>query len=68
MNLKKTILSVVLGAAFFSNTVHAADIIIKNANVFDGTGSDLIKNAHVIIDDGKVKAVQTGKIKEKRIR
>lgn len=38
--------------------VNAADIIIKNAQVFDGTGSDLIKNASVIIEDGKVKALR----------
>ena len=51
--------------ACFSSPAYAADLIIKNANVFDGTGSGLIKNAHVIIEDGKVKAIKTGKVKEK---
>jgi imidazolonepropionase-like amidohydrolase len=56
--------ALLIGACFCS-PAFAADIIIKNANIFDGTGSGLIKNAHVIIENGKVKAIETGKIKEK---
>ena len=55
----------ILGSTLLINTGQAADLIIKNANVFDGTGSDLIQNANVIIEDGKIKAIQKGKLKEK---
>lgn len=65
MNTKKMAFKTLLLSAFISTQAYAADIIIKNANVFDGTGSDLIKNANVIIENGKVKAIETGKTKEK---
>ena len=65
VNFKKTILSMILGSTLLINTGQAADLIIKNANVFDGTGSDLIQNANVIIEDGKIKVIQKGKLKEK---
>ena len=65
VNFKKTIVQLIISSAFLSFSVNAADLIIKNANVFDGTGSDLIKKANIIIEDGKVKEISTGKIKEK---
>ncbi len=65
MNTKKMAFKTLLLSAFISTQAYAADIIIKNANVFDGTGSDLIKNANVIIENGKIKAIETGQIKEK---
>ena len=54
MNTKKMAFKTLLLSALISSQAYAADIIIKNANVFDGTGSDLIKNANVIIENGKV--------------
>ena len=65
VNFKKTIVQLIISSAFLSFSVNAADLIIKNANVFDGTGSDLIEKANIIIEDGKVKEISTGKIKEK---
>jgi len=38
------------------------DILIKNATVFDGTGSNPIPNASVTIKDGKILAIQKGDI------
>lgn len=65
MNIKKMMFKTLLLSTLVCSQTYAADIIIKNANVFDGTGSDLIKNANVIIENGKVKAIQTGKTSEK---
>lgn len=65
MNIKHIAFKTLLLSALVSSPAYAADLIIKNATVFDGTGSDLIKNANVIIEDGKVKAIETGRSKEK---
>jgi enamidase len=42
----------------------AADIIITNATVFDGSGRAPIKNASVLIGKGRIERVQQGKVKE----
>ncbi|WP_298142761.1 amidohydrolase family protein [uncultured Acinetobacter sp.] len=68
MNIKNIALQTCFISALLSSPAYAADLMIKNATVFDGTGSALIKNAHVLIEDGKVKAVKTGKIKDKADR
>lgn len=65
MKAKKMAFKTLILSMLVCSQTYAADIIIKNANVFDGTGSDLIKNANVIIENGKVKAIEKGKTKEK---
>ena len=65
MKITKKAFKAIFLSTVICTQVYAADIIIKNATVFDGTGSDLIKNANVVIENGKVKAIQTGKVQEK---
>ncbi|NPD14349.1 amidohydrolase family protein [Xinfangfangia sp. D13-10-4-6] len=51
-------------AVMLSAPVQAADIIVTNATLFDGTGSDPVKNANIIIEDGRIKGVEIGDTSE----
>ncbi|HCA09431.1 MULTISPECIES: amidohydrolase family protein [unclassified Chryseobacterium] len=46
----------------FSTTAFAqmADLVIKNANLFDGTGAETVKNASIAIKDGKILSINKG--------
>lgn len=65
MKFNKIFTKTLLLSLLVCGHINAADLIIKNAIVFDGTGSDLMKNASVIIENGKVKAIKIGEVKEK---
>ena len=49
-----------LGMLGASRHAVAADIVITNARVFDGTGRDSLANASVIIENGRVLRVEPG--------
>ena len=51
-----------------SSALSAANLLIKNATVFDGTGAAPMTKASILIEDGKIKTVQKGKIKTKADR
>lgn len=65
----KKILSLLTVAAFSTLAMaQNADLLIKNANLFDGTGRENVKNASIAIKDGKILSInkQGSKIKAKK--
>lgn len=65
IKLSKQLFLIAFAAIFFISCKKEktkVDILITNATVFDGTGSEPISNASVTIKDGKIVAVQKGNI------
>jgi len=67
--LLKNKLSQVLLLSFFSiSSVHATDILVKNAMLFDGTGKAPIAGSNIFIENGKITNITRGNTKAKAIQ
>ncbi len=60
LNARRSAAAAGLLALATSFPATAADLIITNASLFDGTGRDVVYPASIVIEDGRVKRVEIG--------
>ena len=62
MTICRKILATLALLAGFAATAGAADLVITNARVFDGSGAEPVNDANISISDGRIVSVGTGAI------